>query len=176
LPDPLDLDPKLLEPVAKTLRAPTEFSACLNQLGSYTTEHFVLRLSPRVHELIDAVPTGVYATAELDGATLQAFSTYLHETVHWWQHVGSTSGLVLSLAYPAPAHENAEYLDEVLKHVGPKKSLKRWADEAALAGGTIEDPGLRAANIAVNNAVDAESYKVATIPRRLHLLLFLHGA
>jgi hypothetical protein len=80
--DRLDLDPTLLEPVAKTLRAPFEFAACLNQLGTYTTEHFVLRLSPKVYELVDAVPSGVYAAGELDGATLQAFSTYIHETVH----------------------------------------------------------------------------------------------
>ncbi len=163
MPGHLDLDPTLLEPVAKTLRAPSEFAACLNQLGTYTTEHFVLRLSPKVHELVDAVPSGVYATSELDGATLQAFSTYIHETVHWWQHMGSTSGLVLSLMYPAQAHENAEHLETVLKHVGPKKSLKRWAEEAALAGVTIEDPGLRAANMAVNNAIDAEFYKIATV-------------
>jgi hypothetical protein len=98
LPDHINLDPTLLEPVAKTLRAPSEFAACLNQLGTYTTEHFVLRLSPKVHELVDAVPSGVYAAGELDSATIQAFSTYVHETVHWWQHIGSTSGLVLSLA------------------------------------------------------------------------------
>jgi hypothetical protein len=161
--DHLDLDPTLLEPLAKPLRAPQEFAACLNQLGSYTTEHFVLRLSPKVHELVDAVTSGVYASGEVDGATVQAFSTYIHETVHWWQHVGSTSGLVLSLAYPAQAHENAEHLETVLKHVGAKKSLKRWAEEAALAGVTIADPSLRAANMAVNNAVDAEFYKIATV-------------
>ena len=74
--DHLDLDPTLLEPVAKMLRAPSEFAACMNQLGSYATEHFVLRLSPKVHELVDAVPSGVYASGELDGATVQAFSTY----------------------------------------------------------------------------------------------------
>lgn len=163
MPDRLTLDPTLLEPVAKPLRAPSAFAACLDQLGTYTTEHFVLRLSPKVHELVDAIPSGVYAAGELDGATLQAFSTYIHETVHWWQHIGSTSGLVLSLAYPAQAHQNAEHLEKVLEHVGPKKSLKRWAEEAALAGVTIEDPGLRAANMAVNNAIDAEFYKIATV-------------
>ena len=36
----------------------------------------------------------------------QAFSTLLHETVHWWQHVGSTYGLMLSLTYPTQLHGN----------------------------------------------------------------------
>ncbi len=161
--DNLNLDPTLLEPVARPLRAPTEFAACLDQHGTYTTEHFVLRLSPRVHELVDAVSNGVYASGELDGETVQAYSTYLHETIHWWQHIGSTSGLVLSLTYPAQAHRNVEHLETVLKHVGSKKSLKRWAEKAALAGVTVEDPGLRAANMAVNNAIDAEFYKIATV-------------
>ncbi|QOZ44772.1 hypothetical protein XH89_15780 [Bradyrhizobium sp. CCBAU 53340] len=158
-----NLDPTLLEPVAKPLRAPGEFGACLNQLGTYTTEHFVLRLSPRVHELVDAVTSGARAPGDVDGETIQAYSTYLHETIHWWQHIGSISGLILSLTYPAQAHENLEHLEKVLKLVGPKKSLKRWAEDAARAGLTDEDPGLRAANMAVNNAVDAEFYKIATI-------------
>ena len=70
----LDLDPTLLEPVAKALREPPEFAACLNQLGSYATEHFVLRLSPRVHQLVDGVASGVHATGDLDSETIQAFS------------------------------------------------------------------------------------------------------
>ena len=161
--DNLNLDPTLLEPVARPLRGPIEFAACLDQHGTYTTEHFVLRLSPRVHELVDAVSNGVYASGELDGATIQAYSTYLHETIHWWQHIGSISGLVLSLTYPAQAHQNRDHLETVLRHVGPKKSLKRWAEKAALDGLKAEDPGLRAANMAVNNAIDAEFYKMATV-------------
>jgi hypothetical protein len=43
------------------------------------------------------LPTGIVTEAiNFDG--LQAFSTYLHETIHWWQHVGSTIGLLRSLA------------------------------------------------------------------------------
>jgi hypothetical protein len=36
-----------------------------------------------VHQLLNAVPTGTYATSELDSETIQAYSTYLHETVHY---------------------------------------------------------------------------------------------
>jgi hypothetical protein len=62
----------------------SDFPACLNVRGLYDNMRFVLRLSPKIHRLIDAVPAGLYASDELDGETIQAFSTYLHETVHWW--------------------------------------------------------------------------------------------
>lgn len=120
---------------------------------------FVVRLSPKIHRLIEKVSTGVYYTDELDDDTIQAFSTYLHETVHWWQHMGSTAGFILSLAYPAQAHQNTEHLATVLRLAGPKKSLKRWAENAARGGMTIDEPVLRSANIAVNNAIDREFYK-----------------
>jgi hypothetical protein len=47
----------------------------------------------RVHIIsqIDAVPTGIYSTDGLGAETTQAYSTYLHETVHWWQHIGSSA-------------------------------------------------------------------------------------
>ncbi|MBE9640628.1 hypothetical protein [Salipiger mangrovisoli] len=78
-----DLNPELLNPGSDE----TVFEATIDTHGTYTTEHFVLRLSPRAHELVDAITrqeTDDYETAEL----YQAYSTYLHETIHWWQHVG----------------------------------------------------------------------------------------
>ncbi|MCP1913362.1 hypothetical protein J2R96_005842 [Bradyrhizobium elkanii] len=158
--DRLELDPTLLDADRSFPEAPSDFAACLNAHGTYSTIHFVLRLSPRVHQLIDAIPSRIAAGEEIDGETIQAYSTYLHETVHWWQHIGSTAGLVLSLAYPAQAHQNSERLEQFAQHVGPKKSIMRWAEMAALAGETIDNPGLRAANIVVNNAIDIEFYKI----------------
>lgn len=152
-----------MEPKPTKLVAPSKFSACLNALGTYSTEQFVLRLSPRNHRLIDEITNGIYPLSELSFDTIQAFSTYLHETVHWWQHVGSTCGLVLSLQYPAQAHQNSTQLERAIEHVGLKKSLKKWAEDAARRGMTVAEPGLRAANIAVNNALDAEFYKIVTI-------------
>jgi hypothetical protein len=78
------------------LEAPATFAAGINAHGPYNTLQFVLRLSPRIHQLLDAVPSGTYSAGGLDGETILAYSTYLHETVHWWQHMGSTTGPVLS--------------------------------------------------------------------------------
>ena len=155
----LDLRPDLLEFEEMTLNAPTNFAACLNARGLYSTTHFVVRLSPKIHRLMDKVSTGVYITGEVDSETIQAFSTYLHETVHWWQHMGSTAGLVLSLAHPAQAHQNAEHLATVLCLAGPKKSLLRWAENAARAGMTIREPLLRSAN----SYYDGRDFRLASV-------------
>ena len=171
--DHLDLDQTLLDGDRSVPEAPSDFAACLNAHGTYSTIHFVVRLSPRVHQLVDAARKGIYRSDDLDGETVQAYSTYLHETIHWWQHMGSTAGLILSLGYPAQAHQNGERLEEFLRHVGPKKSIMRWAEMALRAGDT--SPGLFAANVAVNNAIDIEFYKVIALnPSRAALIEVMH--
>lgn len=149
-----DLDPHLLNPASD----PLVFNATLNAHGIYSTEQFVLRLSPRVHELMNAVTRG--ETADIDPAELfQAYSTYLHETVHWWQHVGSTAGLILSLVYPAQVYGSMDVLQAFARTVGAVKPIKAWAYRAELEGKTHRDPTLAAANVAVNNALDLNFYK-----------------
>lgn len=154
MPQFLDLNPELLNPADD----PFVFRATLNAHGLYSTENFVLRLSPRVHELMDAVLRG--ETDGLDrGEIVQAYSTYLHETLHWWQHVGSTTGLILSLAYPAQVLGSMKFVRSFGQRVGAVKPIKVWALRAELDGKTHEDPALRAANIAVNNTLDIGYYK-----------------
>lgn len=156
-----DLDPALLNPGSDQ----TVFEATINALGTYTTEHFVLRLSPRTHELVDAITrqeTDGYDTAEL----YQAYSTYLHETIHWWQHVGSTAGLILSLANPARVYGSMAFLADFAREVGAVKPVKAWADRALIDGTHTLDPGLVAGNVAVNNALDIDFYKrLALFPK-----------
>jgi hypothetical protein len=151
-------DPALVEPLRDVVPTSLALHATLNAHGVYSTEQFVLRLSPRVHEMVDAITTG--RTEGYDRADLiKAYSTYLHETVHWWQHVGSTTGVILSLAYPTQCLGSMEQLSAVIAKIGPKKPLKRWADEA-LRGNIPADPAtLQTANIAVNNALDVDFYK-----------------
>jgi hypothetical protein len=149
-----DLDPIEIA----DLRAPS-FEAALNKHGVYETMRFVLRLSPRNHELVDSLTAEPRESGEISYESLRAYSTYLHETVHWWQHVGSTSGLLLSLSYPGQSHSTMEFLREVLATFGAKKSLLRWTDNVLRAEGASAQAKLAAANIAVNNAIDIEFYK-----------------
>lgn len=157
-----DIDPQknLLNPVDGQLESLPTFEASLDAHGKYETMRFVLRLSPRNHELIDSLTRGVYSVGSLSSEALQAYSTYIHETVHWWQHVGATSGLLLSLSYLAQTHSSMAELRQVIADFGPKKPLKRWADEILRREGQSAQAKLRMANIAVNNALDVEYYKL----------------
>jgi hypothetical protein len=77
------------------------FAATLKGHGLYNTFQFVLRLSPAVHRKLSSMPSGIVNSSMVDLEGVEAFSTYLHETVHWWQHVGSTYGLLMSMIYPS---------------------------------------------------------------------------
>jgi hypothetical protein len=125
----------------------------------YETMRFLLRLSPRNHELMEMIPASGVGLGDLQPEAIQAFSTYLHETVHWWQHVGSTSGLLFSLSYLAQCHSSLGQLREVLSTIGPKKPLKGYTDQVLRNEGNSAQAKLASANIAVNNALDVEYYK-----------------
>jgi hypothetical protein len=118
--DPLDDQSGLID-------CPTTLNACLNSHGLYDPFRFVLRLSPEVHRKIAALQTGI-VTGRIDSEGLRAFSTYLHETIHWWQPAGSTTGLMLSLSYPGQAHANHTHLKKLLTRIWPKKSIlhRQW--------------------------------------------------
>jgi hypothetical protein len=142
------------------------FNACLNAHGMYETMRFVLRLSPRNHELMALIESNAVEPSSLSPEVLQAYSTYIHETVHWWQHVGSTSGLLFSLSYLAQCHSSMGELREVLATIGAKKPLKGYTDQVLQTEGHAAQSKLALANIAVNNALDVEYYKAyAYAPR-----------
>jgi len=153
----LELNAALLDGVRTILGAPTDLNACLNAHGLYNTEQFVLRLSPEVHRRMAAIPAGI--VQGLDADDLQAYSTYLHETIHWWQHVGSTIGLMLSLSYPSQAHANSGHLRRLIEQIGPRKSLLRWVELNAPTGGSPTTAG-GLANIVVNNYFDIEFFRM----------------
>lgn len=135
------------------------FNACLNAHGMYETMRFVLRLSPRNHELMEMVESNEFDTSSVPADVLQAYSTYIHETVHWWQHVGSTSGLLFSLSYLAQCYASMGELKEVLATIGAKKPLKGYTDQVLRKEGYSAQAKLASANVAVNNALDVEYYK-----------------
>jgi hypothetical protein len=151
---------EFLDPSGHVFGEAVNFGAALGVHGVYETMRFVLRLSPRNHELVDSIATGIHEAGDVSRDAIQAYSTYLHETVHWWQHVGSSSGLVYSLCYMAQSHSSVGQLRDVLSTFGPKKSLKRWADKTLLEQGPSAQGRLASANVAINNALDVEYYKI----------------
>jgi hypothetical protein len=138
------------------------FRATLKAEGLYQTNHFVLRLSPRNHQLVDEVTSGDIEIRNATPEALRAYAVYLHETVHWWQHVGSTSGLIYSLVYPAQAYSTLAQVRGVFQSIGPVKPIRQWAEDAQRNGTPATDPTLQLANIAVNNAVDVDFYRQIT--------------
>ena len=157
-----DISPQkeLMNPIDSSSETSPTFEASFNAHGKYETMRFVLRLSPRNHELVDSITSGRHDLRDIGSEALQAYSTYIHETVHWWQHVGTTSGLLLSLSYLGQTHANIAELRDVIATFGCKKPLKRWTDEILLCEGNSAQSKLAKANFVVNNALDVEYYKL----------------
>ena len=122
--------------------------------GSYNSLHFVVRLRPEFLELLESSPSEFQTFSEVSDLELAwAFSTFFHETIHWWQHIGSTTGFMLSMAYPAESHVNREHLLTLLREIGPAKSLLAIHDSNSLA---MSDAATKALNIVLNNVHDVE--------------------
>ena len=153
------LDPRLLDATARAA-IPGSLGATLEAHGTYETFEFVLRLSPLVHQTLAALPTGIVSNGEIGFEGAQAFSTYLHETIHWWQHVGSTFGLVTSLTYPVEAHANHNHLKALGRAVGFKKSVRQLA--ISMDGLVTPETPAGLANTIVNNQFDFDAFRYVT--------------
>jgi hypothetical protein len=121
--------------------------------------HFVLRLSPEIHRTLSETASGIYNSSQLSWRHVQAFSTLLHETIHWWQHIGSTAGFLQSLSYPIQTHMNYPYLQDFIKQHGAYKSILRFGTTRK-PDGFIPAAGRDITNIIVNNFMDVEFYRV----------------
>lgn len=140
----------------------------LDVRGSYNPLQFALRLSPQVHQALSSAPKGVCNIRDLSFEQVQAFSTYLHETIHWWQHCGSTAGLFESLAHPLQTHSNLKFLREFLGVRGAKKSILKYC-LAEDENGVRPTAGADNANVIVNNFMDIEFFSLLrTNPTMVH--------
>ena len=135
----------------------SEFSATIRAHGEYMPLAYVLRLSPLIHRTLAALPqTGIYTSREIGLDGVQAFSTYLHETVHWWQHIGTTYGLMCSLSYPSRAHGNYNQIQRLASLGALKKSVRQTAEK--VTGPSTPDTVKGLANIVVNNHFDLSAF------------------
>lgn len=104
-------------------------------LGSYNPMDFAVRLNPRIHQLLQR-PFFSQPDQDTSFEQLEAFSTYLHETIHWWQHIGSNFGLMASLRFPAQTHRTIRDLRQVAQTNGYSKSIELLHEhcDASIAG------------------------------------------
>lgn len=127
--------------------------------GLYNPMQFVVRLHDSLHAELAEVPVGVGMRTVTSQQAL-ALSTYFHEKIHWWQHVGSTLGLFLSLAYPAQAHVNYKRLKTILRDVGAVKSL---LDLDITNARRLKKESRQILNIILNNWHDIEFCRLMAI-------------
>lgn len=119
--------------------------------GTFNPLHFLVHLREHDHTLLQRV-TDQILSENTDDALINAFSIYFHETIHWWQHVGSTLGFMLSLKHPAQLHVNRKHLHELLEQIGPRKPLVAVHRRAA----KLSSKAQRTLNIIMNNWHDTE--------------------
>lgn len=91
--------------------------------GTYNPLQFVLSLDSDLNATLDKIGSGTFQRKDISPKAASAFSTLLHETIHWWQHIGSTSGFMLSFASLVQFHANLRHLKDAVSFFGPKKSL-----------------------------------------------------
>ncbi len=120
-------------------------------MGAYNPATFVYRLQ---EGLADAIPwRGKVEQQDVTGGAISAFGTQLHETAHWWQFIGSTSGFVQSLVIAVQAHNTAPYIRDIPPDVPLVKPLFLHATRPELM---LEGASDRALTIAINNWMDLE--------------------
>lgn len=159
----LNLNKSLLQSHDEDGSYASHHGGSLDAKGSYNTLDFVVRLRPDVHRALEKQGGKLDFVQAPSWDAIQAFSTYLHETVHWWQHCGTTAGLMLSFLQPAHAHLNKKPLDELLGRFGAVKPLRVLA--ANLLESDDQDGTL---NTVLNNWHDLEFFrKLVVDPRQL---------
>lgn len=158
----MKLNRSLLTTFHESTLFPKEFLTGPRIYGQYSTLHFVLRLSPEIHRTLAATPAGIYKGGKITFEQIQAFSTLLHESIHWWQHIGSTAGLMLSLSHPVQSHCNYTNLKTFLREIGPKKSILKFSGTDKL-GDRVSEAGTRATNIIVNNYKDVSFFQTIAV-------------
>lgn len=158
----LDLNKSLLQSCDEEASYASGHGGSLNARGSYNTLDFVVRLCPDVHRILEKYGNTLDFVEVRSWDAIQAFSTYLHETIHWWQHCGTTAGLMLSFLQPAHAHMNRKPLDELIGRFGAVKPLRALAEN--LLDSDNQDGTL---NVVLNNWHDLEFFrKLALDPLR----------
>ncbi|MDW7646274.1 MAG: hypothetical protein SCI25_14685 [Desulfuromonadales bacterium] len=161
----MQLNKSLLQDFYEYKAETNELKSCWNALGLYNSMQFVLRLRPDIHRLIDGLPNGIVTSGEIDFESIQAYSTFLHETIHWWQHSGSTIGLLSSLTYPVQTHKISENLKKYLEITGPKKPITNYNFNNA-KDFLPADQEFKEINQILNDFFDIEFFKeIITFPK-----------
>lgn len=116
--------------------------------GAFDPMMHVLELSSEISSVLNG--DAMFERLRIGDPKLLAFATYLHETVHWWQHTSTTAGLISALSRAAQAHVIRRALKSVPVDEG---SLVKPAYVACMRP---DSPAKSYENLAVNGWMDIE--------------------
>lgn len=126
--------------------------------GLYNNIFYILRLRHDVHDVLRIISSDESNDYYSEFEKLQAMSTLFHENLHWWQYIGSTSGLIMSLSLPAQVLASLNSFKEYLEIVGNKKPIILY-NEQNLTKENEEDAEFKAINIILNTFYDVYYYR-----------------
>lgn len=154
----MQLDPALLNDAQlNDARDPIDPTTSIH--GVYNHVVYILRLHPNVHNILNRVESGEDVENLTQLEIQQAISTLFHENLHWWQFVGSISGLIMSLSMPAQITANLGFFKEYLELTGSKKPITTYSDNNPRPDKT-DNREFMVINQILNNFHDIYYYKV----------------
>lgn len=121
--------------------------------GLYNNVFYILRLRQDVHDVLRLMASEESNDYYTEFEQLQAQSTLFHENLHWWQYIGSTSGLIMSLSLPAQVMASLSSFKEYLEIVGSKKPVIAYS-EVYLTEENQDEPKSKAVSQILNNFYD----------------------
>jgi len=119
-------------------------------MGKFDPMNLVIHLHSSVASMLDSGQPEITNFAD---PRAKAFATYLHETIHWWQHIGTTSGLISGLRIPVQCHMSQGEIKALTGKVIPQKSMLKYYD---LAYRTLPADTMEELNVIVNSWSDLE--------------------
>jgi len=122
-----------------------------NARGTYNPMQFVIRLRDDIHKVLKDITPGIHGNLDLSETEFQAFSTYLHENIHWWQHVGSNFGFISSLKFPVQAHIAHQDLLKLIETGQAFKSIVKYEKDFYSKSNMSDNPQI---NRIINNWFD----------------------
>lgn len=129
--------------------------------GSYRPDRFLARFRSEIWSALKTVKP-FSNTAELERSTIEKYSTYLHETIHWWQCIGTTYGLILSLTSATKTHITRPWIQRLITTMPARKPLK---DLAAQRDHPLNSEQREYLNIILNHWHDLEFNARITLRR-----------
>lgn len=157
----MELNPKLLQTEDFS---DSDFDSSLNgtsSRGTYNPMQFVIRLRDDIRNALNS--------DEMSNERIQAFSTYMHENIHWWQHVGSHLGFLTSLSYPALAHSSHQDLKSLISKDIKFKSIIAFDNNPNPLTGSQQHPEV---NRILNNFYDIQYAKMFILDNKyIHEIL-----